>query len=167
MTSYIVPILLLFILIYALFKKVNAYNSFCAGAKDGIKLVLDILPNIATIMLAVELMRVSGLTTLILRFLSPVFVFFGLPSELGEFILLRPFTGSGSLALLDDIYQTFGADSYVSRVASVVMGSSETVFYVSALYFSKTSGKNIGKALFCTLLTSFFGFDEKIIVRSF
>ncbi|MGN1227418.1 MAG: nucleoside recognition domain-containing protein, partial [Christensenellales bacterium] len=147
MSVYIMPLLILFVLIFAKIKKVNAYNSFCAGAKDGFNLVLDIMPYICAIMLVIAFMRYSGLGEFVIKALSPVLNFCGVPSELTEFIMLRPFTGSGSLALLQDIITTYGADSKITRIACTIMGSSETVLFVSALYFAKTSAKNVGKAI--------------------
>ncbi len=167
MSVYIIPILLVCLLIYALIKKINAYKSFTKGALEGIKLVLDILPFIVAIMLAVELMRFSGVTDCLSKLLAPIFGFLGIPSELTEFVLLRPFTGAGSLALLDDILNTFGADSYESRVACTIMGTGETVFYVSALYFSGIGQKRYTLALLIALLTSFFSVILSCLVCRF
>lgn len=151
------PLLILLVIIYASIKKVNSYNSFCKGAKEGFNMVLDIMPYICAIMLAIAFMRYSGLGEYIIKAFAPVLNFCGVPSELTEFIILRPFTGSGSLALLQDIINTYGADSRITRIASTIMGSSETVFFVSALYFAKTSAKNIGKAVIMMLVVSFIG----------
>ncbi len=105
-------------------------------------------------MVSVALMRVSGLTDLLTEAVSPVFGFLGIPSEVSELVLLRPFTGSGSFALLNDIYAQYGADSYISRCASVIMGSSETVFYVATVYFSQTKVKRLLYAIPCALIAS-------------
>ena len=155
MSAYILPVLIILLLIYAFIKKINAYKSFTKGALEGVKLVLDILPFIVAIMLGVELMRYSGVTDMLAKLLAPFFGFLGIPTELCEFVLLRPFTGAGSLALLDDIMTNFGPDSYITRVACTIMGTGETVFYVSAIYFSQISQKKIGIALAISLLVSF------------
>ena len=149
--NVIVPII--FIIILLPFK--NNYNSFCEGVKNAIKLIVDIAPYIITIMLMVALMRASGITLFLSNLLSPVFNFLNIPPELSEFILLRPFSGSGSLALLNDIVVRYGADSLVSRIACVIMGSSETTFYVSALYLNKVKNKKISSAILLALLISF------------
>ncbi len=144
---YIIPFLIIALLLYSLFKKVRVYDSFVKGAKSGLELVFEILPFIIAIMLAVELLRVSGLTEILVHLLAPVFNFFGIPTEVIELVLLRPFTGSGSYALLDDIFTKYGADSYISRCAATIIGSCETVFYVAAIYFSKTSVKKLGPSI--------------------
>lgn len=157
MSSYIIPVLIILLLGYAVFKKINCYQSFTKGAKEGLKLVYDILPYIVAILLAVALMRSSGLSDVCIKAVMPVFQFLGVPSELCEFVMLRPFTGSGSLGLLNDIINSYGADSYISRCACVIMGSSETVFFVSALYFSQTKARHLGKAISLVLIVNIVG----------
>lgn len=105
-------------------------------------------------MISVALMRTSGLTDLLTKLVSPIFNFLGIPSEVSELVLLRPFTGSGSFALLNNIYAQYGPDSYVARCASVIMGSSETVFYVATVYFSQTKVKKLLYAIPCALVAS-------------
>ena len=155
MSVYIVPIFLIFLLLYASFKNLNTYNIFVNGAKGAIDLVVSIFPYIVAIMASVALMRVSGLMDLLTSLISPVFNLIGIPPEVSELVLLRPFTGSGSFALLNDIYTTYGADSYIARCASVIAGSSETVFYVATVYFSGTKVKKLLYAIPCALVASF------------
>lgn len=133
----------------------NTYNIFVNGAKGAIDLVISIFPYIVAIMIAVALLRVSGITNLLTQWLAPIFNFLGMPTEVTELVLLRPFTGSGSFALLNDIYTQYGVDSYISRCASVIMGSSETVFYVASVYFSQTKVKKLLYAIPCALIASF------------
>ena len=142
-------------LLYASYKNLNTYNIFVNGAKGAIDLVVSIFPYIVAIMVSVALMRVSGLTNLLTTLVSPVFSFLGIPPEVSELVLLRPFTGSGSFALLNDIFTTYGADSYISRCACVILGSSETVFYVATVYFSGTKVKKLLYAIPCALVASF------------
>ena len=151
------PILLVALLLYAKFKKVETYNVFVKGAKGSVSLVLDIFPFIVAIMAMVALMRASGITDLIIKLLSPVFNFLGIPTQVSELVLLRPFTGSGSYAILKDIYTTYGVDTYISRCASVIMGTSETLFYVATVYFSQTSVKKLSYAIPLALVCNVFG----------
>ena len=146
---------MIFLLLYASYKNLNTYNIFVNGAKGAIDLVVSIFPYIVAIMVSVALMRVSGLTNLLTTLVSPVFSFLGIPPEVSELVLLRPFTGSGSFALLNDIFTTYGADSYISRCACVILGSSETVFYVATVYFSGTKVKKLLYAIPCALVASF------------
>ena len=118
MSAYIIPIIFIAIFCYSKYKKVNTYDTFVRGAKKSIPLVVDIFPYIAAIMVAVALLRASGITALLANALSPVFNFLGVPTELIELVLLRPFTGSGSYALLNDVLVQYGADSYISRSVS-------------------------------------------------
>lgn len=156
-SAYIMPVLILGLLLYSRVKRLETYNVFVKGAKGAFELVLGILPFVATVMIMVALMRASGLMDLLVSAVSPVFALLGIPPEVAELELLRPFAGSGSYALLADIYATYGADSYVGRCASVIMGTSETIFYVSAVYFSQTSVKKLYYAIPLALCLSLFG----------
>lgn len=157
MSIYILPILFLFVFAYAMRKKINAYDTFVNGAKKSIPLVVDIFPFVATILIAVSLLRTSGITAFFAKFLHPVFNFCGIPPQLTELVLLRPFTGSGSYGILENIFSTYGADSYISRCACVIMGCSETIFYVATVYISQTKVKKLFYAIPVSLLCSFFG----------
>ena len=157
MSVYILPILFVLILIYSLYKKVNTYDTFVAGAKGAIKLVISIFPYIASIMIAVALLRASGITGYIAYLLSPILKFFGIPSELCEIIILRPFSGSGSYALLNDVISLYGVDSYITRCACVILGCSETIFYITTVYLSQTKVKKLLYAIPVSLIASFIG----------
>ena len=154
-SMYLLPLLIIALLVFSFFKKINTYDCFVQGAKGSFDLVISIFPYLVAILLAVALFRASGLASLCVQLLSPLFNFLGIPSEVCELVLLRPFTGSGSLALLKDILSTYGPDSYVSRCACCMLGSSETVFYVATVYFSKTSVKKLGIAVPIALVASF------------
>lgn len=158
MSVYLIPILIISLFIYAYIKKVNVYKSFVNGAKGSVELVLSIFPYIASILIAVGLFRVSGLSSLLIKIVSPVFKILGIPKEVCELVLLRPFTGSGSFGILNDIYTNYGVDSYISRCASCILSSSETLFYVVTVYTSKTSIKKLSYAipvgLFASLLSA-------------
>lgn len=158
MSIYIIPVLILGIFVYAFIKRVNTYKSFVEGAKGAMHLIVDILPYICAILVAIQLLSMSGLLAHLVWVLSPIFKFLGIPTELTAFIILKPFSGSGSIALFEEIVRTYGANSYITRVASVIAGSSETVFYISAVYFSKTQIRRLGYAiplaLLCTLLSA-------------
>lgn len=155
---YVVPVLLIFLLLYAAKKRVNAYASFTQGAKGAISLCLELLPVLVTIFVAIQLFKISGLTGILADLLAPVMNTLSIPAELTELILIRPFSGSGSLAILENIYSTYGADSYVARCASVIMGSSETIFYVATIYISKIKITRllyaIPVALICNIISA-------------
>jgi len=167
MSKYIITVIIIFLFIYAFIKKINVYKSFIDGAKGAINLCIDIFPYICAILCAVALFRASGLANVLIKILSPLFNFFGIPTEVSELVLLRPFTGSGSFALLNDVYLKYGADSYIARCASCIMGSSETLFYVTTVYTSKTSIKKLGYAIPVGLLASIFGAIFSCLVCKF
>lgn len=157
MSVYILPVLFLLMILYCIYKRINTYDTFVKGAKGAIKLVVDIFPFIASILIAVALLRVSGITDFLANILSPAFNFLGIPSELTELVLLRPFTGSGSFGILENIFTTYGADSYISRCACVIMGCSETIFYVATVYISQTKVKKLFYAIPVALVCSLVG----------
>lgn len=157
MASYIVPIFIIALCLFCLIKNINGYDAFAKGAKTSVSLIVNIFPNLVAIFVAVELFKVSGLSSLVSSLLSPLFNIVGIPGQLVDFLVLRPFTGSGSIALLNDLYTNFGPDSYVSRCASVIMSCSETVFYVVALYFSQTKIKKLGPIIPIALVSTFIG----------
>lgn len=157
MSAYILPILFILLILYCMYKRINTYDHFVKGAKGAIKLVVDIFPFIASIMIAVALLRVSGITTWLTQILTPIFNLLGVPPELCELVLLRPFTGSGSYALLENVLATYGADSYIARCACVIMGCSETIFYVATVYFSQTKVKKLLYAIPVALICSIVG----------
>jgi len=156
-SSLILPILIILLLLYSAYKKVNAYQGFVDGAKGAIPLCVSILPFLVAIFMAVELLKVSGLTEWLSVVLSPVFHFLGIPTELCELVLIRPFSGSGGLAIMENIYNTYGADSYIARAGSVIMGSSETVFYVATVYFAQAKAQRLLYAIPVALLACLFG----------
>lgn len=157
MSIYILPLLFIFVFLYARKKQVNCYDTFVKGAKGAIPLAISIFPFIATIMISVALLRISGITALLSRVLEPVFGFLGIPSELCELVLLRPFTGSGSFAMLNDVITQYGADSYITRCACCILGCSETIFYVTAVYLSQTKVKKLLYAIPIALIASLAG----------
>lgn len=157
MSNYIAPVVLIIVFAAGLIKKVNCYDAFVCGAKQSLSLCADIFPFLAAMLTAIALMRSGGIDKFLGDALAPVFNLLGVPAELSELIILRPFTGSGSIAILNDIYAQYGVDSYVGRCASVIMGVSETVFYIAGVYFAKTEIRKLGCAIPVALVCSFIG----------
>ena len=157
MANYIVPVLLFLLFVYAFLKNINAYDAFAKGAKESLSLCVNTFPYLVAIFVAVELFKLSGLAGEVSKFLAPFFQFLGMPSELAEFLVLRPFTGSGSLAYLSEIFTTFGPDSYVAKCACVIMSCSETTFYIVAIYFSTIKIKKLRYTIPVALVSTFLG----------
>ena len=133
--SYLIPALILALLIYAYAKKTDVYGSFIAGAKETFPMLLQVLPPMAAMMAALTVLRASGALSAFIEFVAPVFEAVGLKSELAPLFVLRPFSGSASMALLKDVFDAYGVDSFSGYAASVMLGSTETIFYTIALYF--------------------------------
>ena len=140
-TAYILPVLCAGILLFGALRKVKVYDSFAAGAAGALPLLKNLFPYVAAVLVLAELFEVSGLSAALSSALAPVFSLLGIPEELAPLVLVKPFSGSGSLSLLGDILAKYGADSYVARCASVVYASGDTVFYLSALYFAGAAEK--------------------------
>ena len=157
MSAYILPVIIISLVVYASVKKVNVYNTFVFGAKSSFDLVLMSLPYIVAIFMIVEIFSVSGLSKLLASALSPVFGIFGIPGELTELILIKPFSGCGSLAVLENIFITYGADSYLARAGCAIAGASEAIFYVTAVYFVQTNVTKFRYAIPVSLIANFVG----------
>lgn len=161
MSDYIVPIIFIIVLLLSIITKKDGYNAFVEGSAKAIPIVISVFPYLLTVLIAVSLFRFSGIATTLAKWLAPVFKTVGLPSELTELIIIRPVSGAGALAVLENVYNTYGADSFIGNCASIIYGSSETIFYISAVYFSsigkRKTGYAIPVALFCTFLGYLIG----------
>ena len=154
-TALIIPLLFLVLFIYALFRRVKLYDCFTEGVKGAVPLVVSLFPYLVSILILSELFEQSGLSARLTQALSPLFSFLGIPPEIGNLVLVKPVSGSGSTALLSEILAFFGADSYIGRCACVAYGSSETVFFVSSVYFAG-SKKKLAKPILIALIANFF-----------
>ena len=134
--KYIIPAMLVGIPLYALaVKKVKVYEVFVVGAKDGFTIAVRIIPYLVAILVAVGMFRASGALDLLLQALTPLLNLIGFPPENLPLALMRPLSGSGSLGLLTDLVNEYGADSMPAKIGATMFGSSETTFYVIAVYF--------------------------------
>lgn len=152
--ALIIPIIFIIVFVFALIKKVNIYDGFTEGIKSAFKFTVSLLPCLAAIFMMCAVFEVSGFADGLCRLLSPVFGILGIPPELTKLVLIKPFSGSGSLAYLNEIIKTYGADSYIARCACVCFGSSETVFYISAVYFAGMKVKKLAMPIACVLIAT-------------
>lgn len=153
--SFVLPVLFIGVLAYALVRRVKLYECFTDGAKEAIPLLLSVFPYLAAVLMLSELFEGSGLSALTTRALAPAFSALGIPPEIAKLVLLKPFSGSGSTALLGEILAAYGADSYIARCACVAYGSSETVFFISAVYFAGVKRKKLLKPIVISLVANF------------
>lgn len=141
------PLLVGLALLAAWARGVDVYEAMTAGAKRGLTLMLGILPSLLVIFPAIRLLRASGLAELLGGLLRPAFRLLGVPEETGLLMLLRPLSGSGALSAASELMRVHGADSLIGRTAAVMLGSSETSFYVVAVYFSAAGIRDGSRAL--------------------
>lgn len=140
--SLTAPILISALCLYGLFRGVDIYASLCRGAAKGLEVIKDMLPALICLFPALWLFRETVLASLLTELLSPVFDSMGIPPETGLIMLLRPLSGSAALSEASSLIAQYGADSLIGRTAAVMIGSSETSFYVIAVYFSAAGVKN-------------------------
>jgi spore maturation protein B len=146
--ALIIPTIFLLSFAYAFLKKVRVYDSFAEGVKGAIPLIVSIFPYIAAVTMLSKLLEISGLGAKMNDWLSPVLGFVGIPQEIAPLLLIKPLSGGGSVAVLSEILEKYGADSYISRCACVTYGASETIFYVGAVYFAGLKRKKLNTALY-------------------
>ena len=132
---FVVPIILVGFPLYGLYKRVPVYESFVEGAKEGFQVAVRIIPDLVAILFAVAMFRASGAMDALARFLSPILGPLGFPAEVLPMAIIRPLTGSGSAAIVVDMINRYGEDSIYVKMAAVMFGSTETTFYVIAVYF--------------------------------
>lgn len=156
MSSFFLPMIIIALIIYSIYKRQNAYFSFAKGAKKSFDLILTTFPYIVTILVVVAVYNASGLNLYVSNFLSPILNFLGVPVQLTELIILKNFTGGGSIAILENIFVNYGVDSYIGKCASVIMASSEAIFYITAVYFSKTEIQKFKYLIPLALFLNFF-----------
>jgi spore maturation protein B len=157
-SNWIIPSTMAFILCYGLFKKVDIFQTFLEGAKEGITTSIQILPALVALMTGVGMFQSSGALDVLSNLLSPVTDLCSIPKEVIPLALLRPISGSGSLVVFEDLLSTHGAESMIGRIASVLQGSTETTFYTIAVYFSAAKISKTRYTLFCALAADLTGF---------
>lgn len=165
-SDFAVPIIIAFVTLVALVQRIDLFSEFIEGAKNGLHTVVDIFPSLLALVLAVGMFRASGGLETLCGIIAPITDFFGFPKECAPLLILRPFSGSGSVALFEDILCQCGADSYAGRVASVMLGSSETTFYTIAVYFAAAKVKKTRYALAAALAGDMTGWILSAVVVS-
>lgn len=134
-SAYLIPLLLSFTAMFALKKHINVYDTLTEGAQEGLTILLRILPSLVGLLTAVYMLRASGVLDQCGQLLAPLLEKIGIPPDLAALLFIRPVSGSAALAIGSELMAEHGADSYIGRVAAVMLGSSETTFYTVAVYF--------------------------------
>lgn len=164
---YSVPFFIFIFLMYGFIKKVDVYDCFVAGAKSGLESTFNIIPSLIGLMAAIAMFRESGCLELISSAIKPLTDFIHMPSELVPLSFLRPVSGSAAIAVVTDIFNSLGPDSVQGRIASIMMGSTETTFYTIAVYFGSAGIKNIRYTLLAALTADITGILMSVALVQF
>lgn len=165
-SNIFIPLLVLFVVLYGIIKKVNVYDVFVNGAKEGVEIGISTFPYMLGMILGVNILIKSNVLDFILSFLKPFFELIKVPMDILPMALLRPVSGSASLSVLNNILQNFGADSFMGRLASTIQGSTDTTIYILTLYFGTVGIKKIRYSLWVGLLADLVGIISSVIVVS-
>lgn len=151
------PLIILLIITYGLIEKNKVFDDFLEGAKEGMEIVLNILPTLVGLFVAIGALRNSGILDIIIRFITPILNVIQFPSEIMPLAMLRPISGSGSIAIATDIMKSYGVDSTIGMMASTIMGSTETTLYTIAIYTSCVKIKKTRFVLLASLVADIVG----------
>lgn len=158
------PFIILIIVIYGCFEKSKVFDSFLDGAKEGIEITLSIFPTLIGLFVAIGALRSSGIIDLITNIVKPLLNIVHFPSELMPLAILRPISGSSSIAVATDIMKKFGVDSMIGKMASVMMGSTETTIYTIAVYTSCVKIRKTRFVLLASLIGDFVGIVASVVI---
>jgi spore maturation protein B len=157
LSAWAIPVLLAGIPLVALGRRVKVYPAFVAGAKEGFETAVRIIPPLVAILVALGMLRASGALDAVTRALAPITAALGVPASVVPLVLVRPLSGGGALGVVGDVLRAEGPDSYAGRLASVMAGSTETTFYVLAVYMGAAGVTRYRQALAAGLLADLAG----------
>lgn len=164
LSIWVIPLLLLLIPVIGLMRRVKVYEAFVEGAGEGFQTAIRIMPFLVAMLVAVNVFRVSGAMDLCIGFVAPALAQLGVPPELVPLAVMRPLSGSGALGLTTEILNTYGPDSLVGKIASTVLGSTDTTFYILTVYFGAVAIRNPRYSVGVGLLGDLTGFLGSIII---
>lgn len=161
---FVLPLLIVLIPLYGMIKKVPVYEEFIVGAKEGFDIGVRIIPYLVAILFAIGMFRASGAMDWMIMLLDPVLSLVGFPAEVLPMAIMRPLTGSGSVGILVDMIQNYGEDSLIVKMAATMFGSTETTFYVLAVYFGAVNIRKTRYAVKSGLIADATGITMSILV---
>lgn len=165
-SSLIIPLLVLVVVIHGIYKKVNVYDVFVEGAKEGIEIGISIFPCLLGMILGINVLISSNFLDVVFSFFKPLFETLRVPMDVLPLAFLRPISGSASLSMLNNLLETFGPDSFIGRLGSTIQGSTDTTIYILTLYFGSIGIKKIRYALKAGLIADLAGIIVSIIIVS-
>lgn len=167
LSNLAIPFIILLILIYGLIEKNKVFDTFLNGAKEGIEIVVKIFPTLIGLFVAVGVLRNSGVLDFIIKLIYPIVSFFNIPTEIMPLAILRPISGSASIAIGSDIMAQYGVDSKIGLIVSTIMGSTETTLYTIAVYTSVIGIKKTRFVLLAALIGDLIGMLTSVIIWNF
>ncbi len=163
-SAFAIPVMIVGIIVFGLAKHTNVYDSFIEGAKSGLESTVQIAAPLVGLLVGISALRGSGALEILATILSPMTDYMGVPSDVLPLALLRPVSGSGSIAIVNDIFKNCGPDSVAGKIASVMMGSTETTFYTVAVYFGAVGIRNVRHTVKSALVADFAGMTMAIVM---
>lgn len=167
LSTVAVPVVILLIIVYGVIEKIKVFDTFIDGVKEGIEIVIGIFPTLMGLFLAITLLRESGVLELVINFLTPITNLFSIPKEIMPLAILRPISGSASMAVATDIMSQYGTDTIIGLITSTLMGSTETTLYTIAIYTSIVKIKKIRFVLIAALIGDFIGMIASVGIWRF
>ncbi len=163
-SSLIIPLLVLIVVGYGIFKKINVYDVFVDGATESFDMVLTMFPCLLGMIFGINIFLKSDVLNYVFTFLKPLFSRLNVPIEIFPMMILRPISGSSSLAILNNLFAHYGPDSFIGRLASVIQGSTDTTFYILTLYFGSIGIKKIRYSLWAGLAADVIGIVSAVVI---
>lgn len=164
LSVWAIPVILLIIPLAGYLRRVRVYEAFVEGAAEGFQTAVRIMPFLVAMMVGITIFRVSGALEECVSYIQPLLTKTGIPAELVPLAIMRPLSGTGALGLTTELLNTQGPDSLVGRIASTVLGSTDTTFYVLTVYFGAVGIRNPRYSLFVGLLGDLTGFIGSVII---
>ena len=164
---FISPGIVFLIVFYGFYKKIDVYEAFISGVKEGLLMALKIFPTMFAMVISIDVLIKSNALNALITLIEPICFRLSIPKEILPLAFIRPISGSSSLVLMSDLLKTYGPDSFIGRVASLIQGSTDTTIYIIGLYFSSIGIKKIKYSLIVGLLADLFAIILSILVVSY
>ncbi|SFL80715.1 spore maturation protein [Pelosinus propionicus] len=164
LSLWVIPIILLLVPIVGYFRRVKVYEAFVEGASEGFHTAIRIMPFLVAMMIAINIFRLSGAMDVWVGVLEPILELYGIPAELIPLGIMRPLSGTGALGITTEILNTHGPDSMLGRIASTILGSTDTTFYILTVYFGAIGITKPRYSVFVGLLGDLIGFVGSIYI---
>lgn len=164
---FVIPGIVFLIVFYGFYKKIDVYEAFISGVKEGLSMALKIFPTMFAMVVSIDILIKSNALNALITLIEPICFRLSIPKEILPLAFIRPISGSSSLVLMSDLLKTYGPDSFIGRVASLIQGSTDTTIYIIGLYFSSIGIKKIKYSLIVGLLADLFAIILSILVVSY